>query len=105
MAAKDCFGFMPYKGAKLGHASARTASDYGTSHRALWLRLEQRRNKSLEKSASEDVLREVSGFIAPYMLKCEYRWQRRILVRWEYHSQSFLGFVQLACLIILFRRF
>ena len=33
------------------------------------------------------------------------QWQRRILVRWEYHTQNFLGFVQLACLIILFRRF
>src|SRR5262249_49191860 len=33
------------------------------------------------------------------------QWQRRILVRWEYYRQNFLGFVQLACLIILFRRF
>ena len=33
------------------------------------------------------------------------QWQRRILVRWEYHTQNFLAFVQLACLVILFRRF
>jgi transposase len=33
------------------------------------------------------------------------QWQRRILVRWEYHPQNFLGFVQLACPIVLFRRF
>src|SRR5215468_5475362 len=33
------------------------------------------------------------------------QWQRRILVRWEYYAQNFLGFVQLACLVILFRRF
>jgi len=33
------------------------------------------------------------------------QWQRRILVRWEYHNQNFPGFVQLACLVILFRRF
>ena len=33
------------------------------------------------------------------------QWQRRILVRWEYHTENFLGFVQLACLVILFRRF
>ena len=33
------------------------------------------------------------------------QWQRRILVRWEYHAHNFLGFVQLACLVILFRRF
>ena len=33
------------------------------------------------------------------------QWQRRILVRWEYYPQNFLGFVQLACLLILFKRF
>src|ERR1700724_2922736 len=33
------------------------------------------------------------------------QWQRRILVRWESHAQNFMGFVQLACLVILFRRF
>lgn len=33
------------------------------------------------------------------------QWQRRILIRWEYYTQNFLGFVQLACLIILFKRF
>jgi hypothetical protein len=29
----------------------------------------------------------------------------RSLVRWEYHARNFLGFVQLACLVILFKRF
>src|SRR5262249_14562312 len=33
------------------------------------------------------------------------QWQRRILIRWEYHAHNFLGFVQLACLVILFKRF
>jgi transposase len=33
------------------------------------------------------------------------QWQRRILVRREYYTQNFLGFVQLACLVILFRQF
>ena len=33
------------------------------------------------------------------------QWQRRILVRWKYHTHNFLGFVQLACLVIVFRRF
>ena len=29
----------------------------------------------------------------------------RILVRWEFYPKNFLGFVQLACLVILFKRF
>ena len=33
------------------------------------------------------------------------QWQRRILVRWEFYPKNFLGFVQLACLVVLFRRF
>src|SRR6201989_3372717 len=33
------------------------------------------------------------------------QWQRRILVRWEDYPQNFLGFVRLACLLILFKRF
>jgi transposase len=33
------------------------------------------------------------------------QWQRRILVRCEYHAHNFLGFVQLACLVILFKQF
>src|SRR5262249_55757011 len=28
------------------------------------------------------------------------QWQRRIVIRWEYHTYNFLGFVQLACLVI-----
>jgi len=28
---------------------------------------------------------------------------RRVLVRWEYHLENFLGFVQLACVLILLR--
>ena len=35
----------------------------------------------------------------------EFQWQRRILVRWEFYPKNFLGFVQLACLVILFKRF
>ena len=31
------------------------------------------------------------------------QWQRRLLVRWEYYAQNFLGFVQLASIAILLR--
>lgn len=31
------------------------------------------------------------------------QWQRRLIVRWEYYSENFLGFVQIACIVILLR--
>lgn len=33
------------------------------------------------------------------------QWQRRILIRWEYYAENFLGFVQLAAMVILLRQF
>ena len=33
------------------------------------------------------------------------QWQRRLLVRWEYYAQNFLGFVQLAAMVILLKQF
>ena len=32
-------------------------------------------------------------------------WQRRLLTRWEYHAENFLGMIQLGCAIILLRLF
>lgn len=32
-------------------------------------------------------------------------WQRRLLIRWEYHSQNFLGFLHLASALILLKQF
>jgi transposase len=33
------------------------------------------------------------------------QWQRRLLVRWEYYAENFLGFFQLASISILLKRF
>jgi transposase len=30
---------------------------------------------------------------------------RRLVVRWEYHEKNFLGMIQLACIVILLRRY
>jgi transposase len=32
------------------------------------------------------------------------QWQRRLLCRWEYYAENFLGFVQLACINMLVKR-
>ena len=31
------------------------------------------------------------------------QWQRRLLIRWEYYAENFLGFVQLATMVVLLR--
>src|ERR1700752_4242681 len=33
------------------------------------------------------------------------QWKRRLLVRWEFYAHNFLGFVQLAAVLVLLRRF
>jgi hypothetical protein len=33
------------------------------------------------------------------------QWKRRLLIRWEYYAANFLGFVQLASITILLKRF
>ena len=33
------------------------------------------------------------------------QWHRRVLIRWEYYAANFLGFVQLACIVILLKQF
>ena len=33
------------------------------------------------------------------------QWQRRLLVRWEYYAENFLGFVQLASMLVLLKQF
>jgi hypothetical protein len=39
------------------------------------------------------------------LLRLVMQCQRRILIRWEFYPKNFLGFVQLACLLVLFKRF
>ncbi len=59
------------------------------------------------KSATQD-RRRLSRYMRRWLVERFFawvQWQRRILVRREYHAQNFLGFVQLACLIVLFKRF
>jgi transposase len=59
------------------------------------------------KSATQD-RRRLSRYMRRWLVERFFawiQWQRRILVRWEYHAHNFLGFVQLACLIVLLRRY
>ena len=59
------------------------------------------------KSATQDG-RRLRRYARRWLVERFFAWiqcQRRLLVRWEFYPENFLGFVQLACLVILFRRF
>src|SRR5262249_20237351 len=52
--------------------------------------------------------RRLTRYMRRWLVERSFAWidrPRRIPVRWEYYTQNFLGFAQLACLVILFRRF
>src|SRR5262249_12332854 len=59
------------------------------------------------KPATQD-RRRLSRYMRRWLIERFFawiQWQRRILIRWESHAHNFLGFVQLACLVILFKQF
>src|SRR5215468_10920929 len=61
-----------------------------------------------QKQAATQDRRRLSRYMRRWLVERFFawiQWQRRILVRWEYYAHNFLGFVQLACLVVLFRRF
>jgi len=59
------------------------------------------------KRATQDG-RRLRRYARRWLVERFFAWiqlQRRILVRWEFYPKNFLGFVQLACLLVLFKRF
>jgi hypothetical protein len=65
------------------------------------------RAQAVDRQAMREVFQQWPEF--PFLLRglssCPQEQRAMFLVRWEYYPQNFLGFVQLACLVILFRRF
>ena len=70
--------------------------DVGTHDKRFCFKLPENPGSKLKAWARNDRAFEPQTAAVP---------ERRILVRWEYHPENFLGFVQLACLVVLFRRF
>src|SRR5215218_6003082 len=53
------------------------------------------------KSLTQDG-RRLRRYARRWLVECFFawiQWRRRLLVRWEFYPQNFLGFVQLACLL------
>ena len=97
-----------------GLSAEHLIADKGYDSDALGARLRRRgitliapHRSNRRKPATQD-RRRLSRYMRRWLVERFFawiQWQRRILVRWEYHAQNFLGFVQLACLIVLFKRF
>ena len=99
---KRCCGFNT--GAQW-HMLPQSYPNYKTVHRRFQTWCRRRANRI--KPPTQD-RRRLSRYMRRWLVERFFawiQWQRRILVRWEFHAQNFLGFVQLACLVILFRQF
>ncbi|MFO1355120.1 MAG: transposase [Gammaproteobacteria bacterium] len=64
-----------------------------------------RSNRVRKKTQDGRRLRRCEAALDRERFFARLQWQRRLLVRWEYHPANFLGFVQLAALCILLKQF
>jgi transposase len=64
-----------------------------------------RSNRTLKRTQDERQLRRYKRRWMVERFFAWIQWQRRILCRWEYYAENFLGFVQLACMNMLLKRF
>jgi transposase len=65
------------------------------------------RENRLEKNKTQDG-RKLRPYCRRWLVERFFAWlgwQRRLLTRWEYHAENFLGFVRLASIKILLNRF
>ena len=65
-------------------------------------------NRSNRRKRATQDGRRLRRYARRWLVERFFAWiqlQRRILVRWEFYPKNFLGFVQLACLLVLFKRF
>jgi IS5 family transposase len=91
---KNLIGDRAYDSDQLDQELRRDGIEMIAPHRTNRKRLTQDRRR-LSRYARHGMVERLFAWI---------QWQRRILVRWEFHPQNFLGFVQLACFVILFKR-
>jgi transposase len=62
-------------------------------------------NRSNRKQKTQDG-RQLRRYRRRWKVERLFAWMqnyRRLVTRWEYHIENFLGFVQLACLLMLLR--
>lgn len=65
------------------------------------------RNNRLERNKTQDG-RRLRRYQRRWLVERFFawlQWHRRLLVRWEFYAANFLGFVQLASIVILLKRF
>jgi len=95
----------------------RLIGDKAYDSDALDQRLKEERNVELiaphrtvrnRKSAPTQDGRQLRRYRRRWKVERLFAWLhsfRRVVIRWDYHPEMYLGFVQLACTIILLRHF
>jgi transposase len=73
--------------------------------RGIQLIAPHRRNRTKPRTQDRRVLRRYRRRWKIERLNAWLQHQRRLVVRYEYHLENFLGFVRLACVLILLRHY
>ncbi len=84
------------RGLRLGRARQKLAQEYNIE---LIAPNRQRRSQTQDR-------RQLRRYRCRWKVERLFAWMhhfRRLVTRWEYHIENFLGFVQLACLHLLLR--
>lgn len=77
--------------------------DAETRERGVEMIAPHRRNRTRPKTQDGRRLRRYKRRWIVERFFAWIQWHRRVLIRWEYHPENFLGFVQLAALCLLLR--
>ena len=89
-------GDRAYDSDELDQALAQQGIEMIAPHRANRVRRRTQDGRRLRRSERRWLVERFFAWI---------QWQRRLLIRWEYYAENFLGFVQLASMLVLLKQF
>jgi transposase len=93
---ENLIGDRAYDSDKLDAEMREQGTEMIASHRSNRVRKKTQDGRRLHRYERRWIVEQFFAWI---------QWQRRLLVRWEYHPADFLGFVQLAALCIPLKQF
>lgn len=93
---ENLIGDRAYDGDQLDEALKQAGAEMIAPHRANRKKRQTQGGRRLRRYEQRWLVERFFAWI---------QWQRRLLVRWEYYAQNFLGFVQRAAMVILLKQF